>query len=167
MNQLTGFGSRHFSIAMYIANRPDFAHYPKLAKLQPLGNGEIRHIIAHTGNHWRKIFNVYAKFMAALKSVDSSVSVDWRHYRDNYLLQSHSDEVLLFSPPDFNALNTVHIVAGKTYAAQLQLTSIVWLDRYFAVDPARRLIVCTYPDYRQLSDQRIKQLIQLVREIGA
>ena len=165
MNTVVGFGGENFSIAVYIANRPEFGYYRELANLQPIARGEIQHIVAHTSNHWRKIFNVYGKFIEALKTTEHGGSPDWRKYRDEHLLQAHSDEALLFSPPDFSAAQVLHIIAGKTYATQLQLTTVIWLDGYFAVDPARHLIVCPYLDYRQLSDQRIERLVELVREI--
>ncbi|AJQ95944.1 hypothetical Protein YC6258_03908 [Gynuella sunshinyii YC6258] len=159
-------GSESFSVAMYIANRPGFGQYPELAKLKPLESGEIAYIVANTSNHWRKVFNVYAKFLSVLRSRKNHSIQDWRSYRDDRLLQSHSTEALLFSPPEFGRSGVVHIVAGKTYAADMGLESVEWLDSWFAVDVKKALIVCPYLDYRQLSDNRIERLADLVLKFG-
>ncbi|WP_428240460.1 DUF6942 family protein [Gynuella sp.] len=165
MSKIVGFGSESFSVAIYIANRPGFAQYPELAKLKPLEPGEIEYIVTNTSNHWRKVFNVYAKFLSLLRSRKNSAVQDWRNYRDNHLLQSHSTEALLFSAPEFDRPGVVHIVAGKTHAAAMGLESVVWLDNSFAVDVKKALIICPYLDYRQLSDNRIERLIELVLKL--
>ena len=63
---------------------------------------------------------------------------------------------------------TIHdplIIAGKTYAAQLPLLPLTWLDNYFAINKEARLIVAPYPDYRQLSNERIARLITLMQAL--
>jgi hypothetical protein len=57
----------------------------------------------------------------------------------------------------------IHVIAGKTYAAQLDLPPLIWLDNYFAVNKEFRIIVAPYPDYRQLSNARIEYLLGLMR----
>ena len=62
-----GLGVQEAALQVYIANRPPLPEYEMLSKLQPMQPGDIARIAAETGNHWRKIFNVYAKLVFALK----------------------------------------------------------------------------------------------------
>lgn len=164
--KIIGLGSHHSSIKFYIANRPPIDDYPVVDELCGLAMGELRHIVKHTSNHWRKVFNVYAKLLfdwyqlQQLKNLPDT----WQAYRDLELFQAHSQEALLFSAPQFESDgNAIHIIAGKTYAAQLALPPLVWLDAYFAINKEQRVIVAPYPDYRQLSNERIACLLELMR----
>ncbi|MFY0664528.1 MAG: hypothetical protein JXQ97_07880 [Natronospirillum sp.] len=163
-SQPVGFGAVHSPIRFYIANRPPLDDYPSLDRLQSLVPGEIAHIVQHTSNHWRKVFNVLAKVLFDWygQQGHDDLPESWQAYRDQVLLQSHSQEALLFSAPDFSQSEPVHIVLGKTYAAALELPPLNWLDSHFAVNQAHRLVVSPYPDYRQLSNERIGRLIELI-----
>ncbi len=166
-----GLGCEKPEIRFYIANRPMIDHYPQLDHVQPLATGEIAHITKHTSNHWRKAFNVYAKFLFDwyLLQQRKNMPTSWQDYRDSELFQAHSRETLLFSAPDFKQKesNHFHIIAGKTYAATLQLPPLIWLDTSFSINKAHRLIVSPYPDYRQLSNMRIAQLIDIMRSFDS
>ncbi len=167
---MIGLGPHKFSIAIYIANRPELDDYPSLNRLQPMVPGEIAYIAQETGNHWRKVFNVSAKFIFQLltESTDGhELPQSWQEYRDSILYQKHSPCTLLFSPPQFTNENVVHIVAGHTYARELGLNNLLWLDEKFAINRSLRLIVCPYLDYRQLSNARIDQLSGLVSSLGS
>lgn len=171
-----GFGVGRPKLAVYIANRPVNDHYPRLNVLQPLAPGELQSIVANNSNHWRKAFNVLAKVLWQLNwpEVTGNAASTWQDYRDQHLLQAHSEEALLFSPPVFSCRaclsvpgnsakpsldqNRWHVVAGKTYAAALDLPPLTWLDAYFAINKECQLIVSPYLDYRQLSNERIKIL---------
>ena len=146
-------------------------HYPSLNHVQPLAAGEISHITKHTSNHWRKVFNVYAKFLFDwyLLQKRADMPESWQDYRDRELFQAHSNETLLFSPPDIarRSSNHFHIIAGKTYAAALELPPLVSLDAHFAISQRHRLIVSPYPDYRQLSNMRIAQLIEIMHSFDS
>ena len=163
-----GLGAAASRLRFYIANRPGFADYPRLEQLRPLLPGEVQQIVANTSNHWRKLFNVYAKllfdwYQQTDKRFNSS---RWQAYREQVLFQSHSCEALLFSQPHLESgENCLHIIAGKTYAASLDLPPLEWLDNYFAINRQHRLIVAPYPDYRQLSNARIAQLLALMAEL--
>jgi len=166
--KMIGLGSHHSSIKFYIANRPPIDDYPVMDELRGLAMGELTHIVKHTSNHWRKVFNVYAKLLfdwyqlQQLKNLPDTYT--WQAYRDLELFQAHSQEALLFSAPQFESDgNAIQIIAGKTYAAQLALPPLVWLDAYFAVNKEQRVIVAPYPDYRQLSNERIARLLELMR----
>lgn len=160
-----GIGGAAYRLAIYIANRPANDDYSSLNCLQALAPNELAHIVANNTNHWRKAFNVFAKVLWQLDWPDktNNTSNSWQQYRESHLLQAHSLEALLFSPPDFQRQGVVaHIVAGKTYAQSLALPPLTWRDNYFAMNKDYRLIVCPYLDYRQLSNARIGQLVSLI-----
>lgn len=162
-----GFGAIDSKINFYIANRPPVDDYPAMNELRGLAQGEIAHIVKHTSNHWRKAFNVYAKLLFDWYQLQQrkDLPCTWQEYRETELFQSHSQEALLFSAPQFdNSKVSIHIIAGKTYAANLNLPPLIWWDAYFAINKEHRLIVAPYPDYRQLSNERIARLIELMRE---
>lgn len=164
-----GFGAGHAPISIYIANRPQLDDYPQLNELRGLVAGEITHITKNTSNHWRKLFNVYAKLLFDwhLLQKRENLPGKWQEYRERELFQAHSQEALLFSPPDFESHpHRAHLVAGKTYAASLNLPPLVWLDSHFAINNAYRLIVTPYADYRQLSNERIARLIELMKSLN-
>lgn len=162
-----GLGRANPRVAIYLANRPPLDDYPELQILRPMLSGELQHIVAHTGNHWRKVFSVYAKLVFEWAAQPTSPVADechnfnrWQEYRDQRLLQADSAAALMFSAPSLTSTDCVHIIAGKTYAQQLGLAGeLVWLDAHFAVNLSKRLIVCPYLDYRQLSNERISRLI--------
>jgi len=163
MTSFIGLGALQADVKVYIANRPPLDEFINLDELRPLQPGEVKSIADTTGNHWRKIFNCFAKvaFYLDAKRTDS-----WQTYRDDYLLQSHSREQLLFSPPQLPS-DSVHIIAGRTYLSQLDLDlALHWLDPLFAVDRKARVIVSPYFDYRQLTNQRIEQLVSLILELN-
>ena len=163
-----GLGAADHRLAIYIANRPLNDHYPLLNYLQPLEQGELAHIVANNTNHWRKVFNVYAKFLQTFswpeKTANSTTS--WQEYREKHLLRGHSQEALLFGPPDLSE-SKYHVVAGKTYAAELDLPPLTWLDAHFAVNEEARLVVTPYLDYRQLSNERIERLCAILKRFPA
>ncbi|KZN54272.1 hypothetical protein N474_18150 [Pseudoalteromonas luteoviolacea CPMOR-2] len=170
-----GFGVTEGLLAVYVENKPPLKEFKNLNKIVPLQAGEIEYINQECGNGWRKVFNVYSKFIAELKLPDhnftklSGPNSRWQSYRDNALLQAHSQEALLFSAPDLAQNNyTWHIIAGRTYAKQLLRDqifthSLVWLDEEFAIDEENKLIVCPYFDYRQLSNIKIAKLVALIQ----
>jgi len=165
--QTTGLGSDASSVNFYIANRPPIDDYPTMKELRSLAIGELDHIVKHTSNHWRKAFNVYAKLLFDWYQLQNRTDLPetWQAYRDCVLFQSHSQEALLFSPPQFDRHSAnLHIIAGKTYAGNLNLPPLIWLNTHFAINKEYRLIVAPYPDYRQLSNERISYLIELMRK---
>lgn len=175
MNNNTGmgFGDSMAVIRVYIANRPPMAEYGNLALVQPLQPGEIELINSACGNGWRKVFNVYAKLLFALDTQQFTFSrqaASWQQYRDRRLLQAGSDTALMFSAPDLQQqTNTIHIIAGRTYAKALLDAGLPaqlnWLNKEFAIDKFHRLLVCPYFDYRQLNNEKLAFLAQLVKTL--
>jgi hypothetical protein len=168
-----GFGVEQGLIAIYVENPPSMSEYQFLDKVQPLSSGEFEVINQACGNGWRKVFNVYAKILAEWQHRDHDFTkfTRWQDYRDKALLQGHSQEALLFSPPNFSEKNyKFHVIAGRTYAKKLLrdhvfTNTLVWLDEEFAIDKVSNLVICPYLDYRQLSNIKITRLVELLTEL--
>ena len=165
-NNAAGLGNKDANLIFYIRNRPPLPRYENLTSIKPIEMDEITHIGQETGNHWRKIFNVYAKLLFELAPTKFS---NWQQLRDNSLLQANSEHCLLFSPPDFTSLEAskkLHIILGKGYAEQLNLCDdSTWLSNDFAINEKLRVIICPYFDYRQLSNIKIPQLAGLIHQL--
>ncbi|WP_430462865.1 DUF6942 family protein [Thalassolituus sp. LLYu03] len=190
---MIGLGNAGAGFQVYIENRPPLPQYQNLTELRAMQPGEIAAIAQETGNHWRKIFNVYAKLVFAVNPAGFS---RWQDLRDQQLLQQGSGQALLFSPPDVSVKTagdtqsgsgqpgTVRLLLARKYADALGLTvdevkvshssgrgdwageegrSWRWLDADFAVHKASGLILCPYFDYRQLSDVRIQRLVSWLK----
>jgi hypothetical protein len=159
-------------INVYIANRPSLDEYRHLNALRPLINHDIAFIAEQTGNHWRKIFNVFSKFMFSYfikQKIELDVS-SWQNYRDQILLQAGSSLRLLFTEPNLDE-DIVHVIMGKQYAVHLGYhedlhEGMVRVDNDFVIWPHKKLIICPYFDYRQLSNIKIDRLIDLVISIN-
>lgn len=173
MNNI-GLGCSSFTIAVYIANKPNMFEYQQLSSILPVTSGEITAINAACGNGWRKVFNVYAKLLYVLDNKNfnySSLATTWQKYRDTFLLQQDSNTALLFSSPQLEKnKSSLHIICGKTYAKHLLaskklIANFDWLDDEFAIDRTQNLIVCPYFDYRQLSNIKIERLANLLKEL--
>ncbi|WDE06343.1 hypothetical protein SG34_005320 [Thalassomonas viridans] len=163
---MTGLGTANAILKVYIENIPPLPHYRELSSLMAMKPGEIKNIADLTGNHWRKIFNVYAKLWHQLHP---DCAASWQAFRDNELLQAHGQQALLFSLPEFNdnENQAVSIIMGRTYAAKTGLAErCFWLSQDFAVNEAKKLIISPYFDYRQLSNIKIEQLAGLIRNFA-
>ena len=160
--EAVGFGSCDYRLAVCIGNRPLLPEYQTLGLIKPLERGEIAHIVDKTGNHWRKIFNLYAKLMFQL---DSSTETSWQNYRDNVLLQKGSGHTLIFSDPKclLGSGETAFIISGKSYAQGLGIfDATVSIGDGFYIDVLRKTIVTPYFDYRQLSNRKLDMLTSIM-----
>jgi len=162
-----GIGSLNAPIYFYIENKPPLPFYQTLDCMVDLKIGDISYIAHETGNHWRKIFNVFAKleFERCPLHFDS-----WQKLREEYLLQKHSKQCLIFNANESFAYDKtkIHIIMGKTYAQKLAIANKChWLNEYFAIDLKRKIIICPYFDYRQLSNVKITQLNRLITQLMA
>jgi arsenate reductase-like glutaredoxin family protein len=170
----TGFGDVNARFRVYLAAPPAMEAYQQLSGMQPLQAGDIDQIYRHCGNGWRKIFNVYAKLLFALPPThfDFTPSASsWQQFRDLQLLQAGSGTALCFSAPQFDKEDVFHLIAGRTLAKHLITQGLEadlhWLSSEFAVDPARKLLVTPFFDYRQLNNEKISvsaKLLQLLAE---
>lgn len=174
-----GLGNTSATIKVYIENIPPLTRYQQLSSCHAIQQGEIATIAQQTGNHWRKIFNVYAKLVYQLekdKVNKGSLSTllakysCWQDFRDGELLQQSSDQCLLFN----FALNkpearSIGIIMGRTYARSLadaghiSIEKFFWLTPEFALNKKDCMIICPYFDYRQLSNSKIDHLVQIIQ----
>ena len=170
---LIGLGNPTAQLNVYIENPPPLEQYQSLAVCRPMQVGEIKMIANLTGNHWRKIFNVYAKLVFELTTPKYK---SWQDFRDNALLQGHSNESLLFNLtaqeilPHLSRINTstdnISIIMGKTFATKLKLAETChWLSAEFAINTDKNILICPYFDYRQLSNIKITKLCRLIKSM--
>ena len=161
-----GLGNPSATFVAHIENVPPLPQYQSLSSCLPLVPNDISMIASLTGNHWRKIFNVYAKLIFELSPNKHST---WQDLREYELLQKQSSQSLLFSPPSLTQLSnkaTITLVLGKTYATRLEISDKChWVSSSFAINEEKRLIICPYFDYRQLSNKKITQLCQLIKHL--
>ncbi len=158
-----GLGDINARFSVYIANRPPLDEYHYLVGMRSMIDGDIARIAQQTGNHWRKIFNVYAKLAFALKTEGFAT---WQLYRDAFLLRENSSQALLFSEPDLSQTG-LHIVMGRTYAKTLMLDAkLTAVDADFQIDKNKRLLVVPYFDYRQLSNEKLLRLQALIASLA-
>lgn len=185
-----GFGEisqqKSVNFCVYIANRPPMLPYDEYDAQHPMHTGEIASIAQHTGNHWRKVFNVYAKLMfefcqqtqhkhgpwfAQQTGLMAALEhTSWQEYRDALLLQVNSQTSLLFSKPNTTQDRTIHIIMGKGYAEELgypcEAPYLVKNEHSdFAYYHKDNVIVCPYFDYRQLSNAKISVLVELMQNL--
>lgn len=160
-----GIGNANALIQLYIENPPPLDQYKQLTYIKPIESNEIPEIAQSTGNHWRKIFNVLAKLVHELEQTSFNT---WQSLRDMTLLQRSSNYCLRFDAPirrDLSKQN-VHIIIGKTYATQLGFAdACYWLTPYFAINEKEQVIICPYFDYRQLTNEKISQLVKLIKPL--
>ncbi|KXF81740.1 DUF6942 family protein [Enterovibrio coralii] len=145
---------------------------PDFGSVTPLKNGDIKALGDLGGNGWRKVFNVYAKLLFALDSTSRwfpSGYTSWQAFRDEALLQTHSDFAIHFSNIAIDQTDkqgTIHIIAGRTHAMHSGIAEqCVWMNQEFARHPTKPILVCPYFDYRQLSNVKIEYLVNLISSI--
>lgn len=176
---MIGIGDTNSQFIVYIGNRPDYGDLNHLTSVRPIKDGEIADIGVKCGNGWRKVFNVYAKLVFALNASMHFVGLAdenqtgviapvnrWQAWRDVCLLKEHSNSLMLFSKPDLATKDSdvLRIVMGKGWAKECGLEPVLhWLNNDFAISKKHNLIVCPYFDYRQLSNQKIVLLCELIR----
>ncbi len=166
---LIGLGNPEAQLSVYIENIPPLGQYQNLKVCRPMQAGEIQMIAEQTGNHWRKIFNIYAKLIFELYSMPEK---SWQIFRERELLQQNSNQNLLFNLSSEAILKNITtknitIIMGKTYATKLGFSeSCHWLSPDFAININKRLIICPYFDYRQLSNIKISKLCQLIKSLS-
>lgn len=152
-------------LRVYIANRPKIQSYAGVAKMPVLNSGAVDQIVAECGNHWRKIFNCYAKIGFSLSGSSDSSCTSWQDYRDRVLLQEGSATELRFDrelPRD----GSIKLIAGRTHATTFSnLEGMEWLDESFALSREERLIISPYFDYRQLSNAKLAHLVELIKSL--
>jgi hypothetical protein len=163
---MIGLGAPGHQFSVYIENRPELEPYQSLQTMQPLIEAGVSSIVDATSNHWRKIFNVYAKLVFSCADfMNMPKFLTWQQLRDEYLLQAPSPFALLFSVPDIRSKG-IKIITGHTYAQSLNLqVDFVTVADDFLVSTQHGLIVCPYFDYRQLSNNKIETLSRIIENL--
>lgn len=156
-------------ITVYTANRPPVQPFEQPNGVVPLADADIAYIAQMTGNHWRKVFNVYAKLMhCAFPFYDA-----WQTYREHCLLQVRSGTRLLFGSRDMSELSQwdegLHLIMGKQHAEDCGLQfenthDFIPLSTRIFQHREWPLWVCPYFDYRQLSNEQIEILANAMRQ---
>ncbi len=134
---------------------PDIILYLPNPPLMPASGHalDVVELINLNGNHWRKIFTIFAKL--------SAPDDDWRRYRDSELLTRK--EAICFDD-SLIARNARHIVAGKASWVRLGLDQ----DNFHPLDDQQRswqhknVFLTPYLDYRQFPNALIAQLKPLL-----
>ncbi|PTY38608.1 hypothetical protein BGP77_10510 [Saccharospirillum sp. MSK14-1] len=159
-NTAIGLGDSQARLVVFAPHRPPLEAYQQLNGVKPMAPGELAALVEATGNHWRKIVNLYAKLLHQLEPVESR----WQDCRDQRLLQAGSGCALLFSPPPLASSDAWQLVMGKAYAEACSLDRLADLrtDDGFRWSPSRRLILTPYFDYRALSNARLDDLYRLI-----
>jgi len=160
-----GIGDKHCKLAVYSANRPPLEEYLERESLIPAAEEELAMIARETGNHWRKIINIYAKLAYMLNTQQFST---WQCYRDTFLLTRKSQQALLFNNSIVTSkTETISIICGKTHAMSLlDNKTLNWIDDNFAINPTLRVIVTPYFDYRQLSNIKLEKLVEIINSLN-
>jgi hypothetical protein len=150
-------GSRSPKICLYLDNKPKFDNRNGQCSLS------VPKLITHNGNHWRKIFTIYAKLCCLAVEPNA-----WKLYRDQILLQS--DEQINFSD-QLNLEAKLHVFSGKSCwkrfnvsTKALQKMSVFDDNKvFYCVDEVHGLLLYTpYFDYRQFPNTLIEQVRQLL-----
>ena len=162
-----GLGDPQARLRVYLANRPSLEPFAYPGSVMPLADGDIAQINAHEGNHWRKIFNVFAKFLHELKFNGTEEFSRWQDYRDARMLHPGSGVALCFGGPSTMTSKPSQqiILMGKQFAEEcgfFKTDGAKWLDSRFASNRSGS-VVTPYFDYRQLSDERIRYLVTLLK----
>jgi hypothetical protein len=146
--QLLSFiGAIDAKLTLYLPNPPVIRQTFNRQK------ADLNQLIEDNGNHWRKILTILAKLSCAKN--------DWKAYRDGELL--HHQEMISFA----DALTTNrgwHLIAGKASWQRLGFDEQQFtpLDAQGRAYYHQQVILMPYPDYRQLPNQLIAQLVELM-----
>lgn len=145
-NTLVALGADEPIIVLYTATLP-------LLPVEPCQGDQlnIAELIALNGNHWRKIFSIYAKLLAPLAD-------DWRHYRDHHLLH-RAVQIRLANAPTGSELR---IVAGKASweALACNTSTLEVIDKHAKLFVDNQTLCTPYFDYRQFPNS----LVTIARE---
>ena len=160
-----GLGNPKAKFNVFLENSLPLSPYSTASEVIPVSPGELSAIGQQTSNHWRKVFNVYAKLLQALYPEEI---IRWQDYRDDTMLGITSNQSLIYSPVNFQSLpqDSINIIMGKTYATKQGIAShCYWDTPDFAVNKSKQIIICPYFDYRQLTNEKIKRLAYYIQLI--
>ena len=90
---LKGLGNKKANLVVLTEHFPPLLEFENLECIRSVKENELKTIGDLTSNHWRKIFNCYSKLAFEL---DSKGQKSWQDLRNFFLLNSISDQLLLF-----------------------------------------------------------------------
>ena len=145
-----------------INNVPEWPSQTFPENTTTLSGNELSQLIAVNSNHWRKIFNVYAKLLHAINPKNTD---DWRQVRDHRLLQAGNQHALTLGTPRLEQpLKSLTLIAGKQFAENLGLlTNAQEIHPGIYRPSINNCLVVPYFDYRALSDKKIAWLADEIR----
>jgi hypothetical protein len=171
----SGLGDEHAEFNVYLANRPPMPEFTDHDGVLPLRPGDIYRIGQETGNHWRKIFNVYAKLLFELAGKRTDGYATWQAYRDECMLQAGSGVALIYGAPENHPADIpeegkgafspgITLIMGKQFADDSDFWKYdgLWINADFAIN-SKGWILCPYFDYRQLSNIKIATLVSIIK----
>lgn len=168
MGIVVGLGDKQATLCLYTPHRPPLPRYRDLAGFSPAPPGETRAVIAETGNHWRKIFSIFAKLHTALSRPTENGNGEakeqrWQTVRDEQLFTAGSGTALLFENRLLPVKDAVHIIGGKDWAARFDLPPTVAIDPEGRLQHTGNCYLTPYLDYRQFPNALIDLLVAHIR----
>jgi len=123
--------------------------------------GDLALVMA-SGNHWRKIINIFAKLAFELNSKNCN---SWQDYRDHCLL-SNGDEIILVNHQTLIEDSGIHLICGKNQFESMDLEEAAFqsLDEEGKVRVCENVIQTPYFDYRQFPNKLIDELVQYLHK---
>ncbi|WP_127556129.1 DUF6942 family protein [Saccharospirillum alexandrii] len=161
MFNATGLGDASPSIVVCAPHRPPSLKPNQPNQLLPLAGDDLHRLVQGSGNHWRKIFNLYAKLLHGLTPREP----DWQTCREQRLLQAGSACALVFEHKWVPEPGQLCVVMGQTYGRSLGWLAddqVLPAVHPFVQHPEQAVIVTPYFDYRPLSNARLASLVQLI-----
>ncbi len=173
-----GLGCSNARLYLYTPHRPPLGEYTKLTSFRPAQLGECSHIIRETGNHWRKIFSIFAKFTQALYYP----GLTWQAVRDHYLFTESSAVAIVWQNGKANRSShlvnngypepvqkTVHLIGGQAFAESFDRkwaapVTIGEQQKIIVSEEEEGLVVLSpYLDYRQFTNAMIADLLPVLQ----
>lgn len=142
-------GSTHSKVVLYLPNPPSYIQNT---------NHSVDDLIRLNGNHWRKIFTIFAKLMVR--------QGDWKSYRSTQLLTQN--EGIQFDHQLCKQANW-HLVAGKVSwnTMGFEVADCDVLDsqqRAFKVR-GKNILLLPYLDYRQFPNGLIDEVRECLHQL--
>lgn len=145
-------------LILYMDKEPPFEDFEEFT---PFTHHHLAQVMA-SGNHWRKIINIFAKLAFGFKGMGCS---SWQEYRDRFLLRD-SGELILVNRTNLIDDDGIHLICGKKQFDSMNLGEGVLqsLDAEGKVRVRDRVIQTPYFDYRQFPNKLIDELIKYLHK---
>ena len=145
-------------LILYIDKKPPLSTYEDGKILE---RTEMKELMA-SGNHWRKIINIFAKLAFGVNDKNCR---SWQEYRDSELLRD-SDTVLVAQGETLLDDEGVHLICGKKKFESMSLGEGVFrpLDEEGKVRVRGSVFQTPYFDYRQFPNKLIEELLEAIQE---